>query len=57
MPRNYKHKPGSKSYRRYREQDVAAAVSAINEDMSYRKAEDKFNIPKSVLYRRVKYPY
>ena len=51
MPRNYKPKPGARRYRKY---DKEVMAKAIEIGLLYRKAENMFRIPQSVLERHYK---
>ena len=51
MPRNYKPKPGARRYRKY---DKEVMAKAIEIGLLYRKAENMFKIPQSVLERHYK---
>ena len=51
MPRNYKPKPGARRYRKYDKEFMAKAIEI---GIPYRKAENMFKIPKSVLERHYK---
>ena len=51
MPRNYKPKPGARRYRKY---DKEVMAKAIEIGLPYRKAENMFKIPQSVLERHYK---
>ena len=54
MPRNKKAKPGAKKRKKYEENEIQKAIDAIKCGLSVRKAEKKYNIPKSVLSRYMK---
>ena len=54
MPRNCKPKPGSRRYRKY-DKEVMAKAKEIG--LLYRKAENMFKIPQSVLERHYKKKY
>ena len=51
MPRNYVPKPGARPYRKY---DKRVMAKAIEKGLPYRKAENMFKIPRSVLERHYK---
>lgn len=51
MPRKYKPKNGSKSYRKYTQSTIEAAIADVEKGMPYRKAAKKHNISISVLHR------
>jgi len=52
MPWTYEPISGSKTYRRYSEQELKAVASTVKKGMPYRKGEMKCNIRRSVLSRR-----
>jgi len=52
MPCTYEPISGSKTYRRYSEQELKAVASTVKKGMPYRKGEMKCNIRRSVLSRR-----
>ena len=52
MPRDYKHVPGTKVYKKHTKAKMEAALRAVKSGMSYRKAAAKFGIPHSVLNRK-----
>ena len=56
MPRNYRPKPGSISYKRCDQKDIDKAISAVKRGMSYRKAEKAYGVPKNQIHRRIKNP-
>lgn len=56
MPRTYKPKPGAKTYKKVDEKTLEMAKRAIASGLSYRKAGEKFGIPKTVLNRHIKNP-
>ena len=51
MPRNYKPQPGAKRYKKHGEEVMKKALEAIDKGVPYRKVEERFNIPRSVLQR------
>ena len=51
MPRNYEPKAGARRYRKY---DKEVMAKAIEIGLPYRKAENMFKIPPSVLERHYK---
>jgi len=56
MPSTYKTKPGVKSRLKHSEVDFVKATAAIMNGMTYRKAAEKFKIPRSVVCRHFKSP-
>ena len=51
MPRNYIPKPEAKRYRKYDMEVMTKTIEAIEKGLPYRKAENMFKIPPSVLER------
>jgi len=54
MVRKYKPKPGVKSRRKHNKDNIMKAVAAVENGLPYRKAEQQFDIPKSVIERHLK---
>lgn len=54
MPREYKKKPGTKSYKVHASEVIENALKDIHDGLSIRKAALKYNISKSVLGRRIR---
>ena len=54
MPRKYKKKPGTKSYKVHASEVIENALKDIHDGLSIRKAALKYNISKSVLGRRIR---
>ena len=54
MGRNYKRKPGTRSYRDYTEESMTAAIQAHKKGLSLRQAAAKYNVTKDSLSRRLK---
>lgn len=54
MPRTHQKVPGSRPYANWSEQSLQNALADIRvRKMSYRDAQDKYNIPKSTLQRKI----
>lgn len=56
MPRDYKHDPRSKTYKRATSEAISIALNDIRNGMSFRNASLKHEIHYSVLYRHFKNP-
>lgn len=56
MPRDYKHDPRSKVYKKTDKENLERALHEIKNGMSYRDASVKYKIHYSVLYRHFKNP-
>lgn len=54
MPRTYKPKSGMVPRRKHEKEDGMKAVAAVDNGLSYRKAENKFGIPRAVITRHKK---
>ncbi len=55
MPRIYKKKPGAHQwFFEYSDEDLAAALAARNDGMSYREVEQLYSVPKATLVRKLK---
>ena len=52
MPRNYV--PEAKRYIKYNKEVMVKVIEAIEKGLAYRKAENMFKIPQSVLERHYK---
>lgn len=55
--RVYKPDPHRKRYRKYDPELFAKAKDAVARGMKIRKAAERFNIPYTVLQRRIKNPH
>lgn len=53
MPRQYKSKPGYKRMFNYAEEDVEAALKAVEIGMSQRQACKRYSIPRGTLQNRL----
>ena len=56
MPRNYNTKVGAKRYNKVDSEQLQKARRAIARGFSYRKASERFGIPKTVLHRHLHHP-
>lgn len=55
MVRSYKRKPGSRSYANYKPETLDLAVALIkSRKLSFRAAQERFNIPLGTLYNKLK---
>lgn len=55
MPRKHQKAPGSRPYANWSEETLQTALAEIQTGtISYRDAQDKYNIPKSTLQRKIK---
>ena len=56
MTHKHKPKPGVKTRNKYPKEDIMKAVDAVGKGMSFRAAEKKYGVPKSVICRHKKVP-